>query len=167
MDKTYLDSKVKSSCNGCGVCALVCPKKCIKMVEDGEGFLYPVIDENECINCGKCRRLCANFNDKKEADEKAFVAINNSKEQLKQSSSGGMFYIFAEYVIKQGGVVFGVTYNDKLVVVHEYAETLEECKKFCGSKYVRSDLRDSYAKVKEFLDSNRWVLFTGTFCGVC
>lgn len=166
MDNTYLDNKQKNMCNGCGVCALVCPKNCIKMVEDGEGFLYPEIDESKCIKCNKCRKFCANFNSKKEENEKAYATINNSEEQIKDSSSGGMFYILAEYVIKNNGVVFGVTYNKDLKAVHEYAESLQECKKFCGSKYVRSDLQSSYTKVKEFLKNDRFVLFTGTACQI-
>ena len=56
MDNTYLDNKIKNICNGCGVCALVCPKKCIKMVEDTEGFLYPEVDESKCIKCNKCKK---------------------------------------------------------------------------------------------------------------
>lgn len=166
MDDTYLDTKIKSSCNGCGVCSLVCPKNCIKMVEDGEGFLYPEIDESKCIHCSKCRKFCANFNEKNEDNEKAYVAINNNNEQLYKSSSGGMFYILAEYTIKHNGVVFGVSYNDKIEAVHTYAETMEECKKFCGSKYVRSNLQNSYIKVKEFLNNGRKVLFTGTACQI-
>ncbi len=166
MDNTYLENKIKNTCNGCGVCALVCPKKCIRMVEDSEGFLYPEVDESKCIKCNKCKRYCANFNNKEEKNEKAYIAINNSGEQLKESSSGGMFYILAEYTIKNNGVVFGVTYNKELEAVHEYAETLDECKKFCGSKYVRSNLQDSYIKVKEFLDNGRKVLFTGTACQI-
>ena len=163
---TYLDTKIKNTCNGCGVCALVCPKKCIKMIEDEEGFLYPEIDEKKCINCGKCRRYCANFNIKIEENEKAYIAINNSEQQLLESSSGGMFYILAQYTIQKGGVVFGVTYNKELIAVHEYAENINDCKKFCGSKYVRSDLKDSYIKVKEFLTHDRYVLFTGTACQI-
>ena len=163
---TYLDTKIKNTCNGCGVCTLVCAKECIKMAEDKEGFLYPEIDENRCIHCGKCRRFCANFNNKTEQNEKAYIAINNSKKQLLESSSGGMFYILAEYTIKNGGVVFGVTYNKELNAIHEYAEDIEECKKFCGSKYVRSDLNDSYMKVKDFLNNDRYVLFTGTACQI-
>lgn len=166
MDNTYLDNKIKSCCNGCGLCALICPKKCVTMVEDSEGFLYPKIDESKCIKCNKCRRYCANFNEKEEKNEKAYIAINNSNEQLKESSSGGIFYILAEYIIKNNGIVFGVTYNNELEAVHEYAETMEECKKFCGSKYVRSNLQDSYIKVKEYLDEGRKVLFTGTACQI-
>lgn len=131
---TYLDTKIKNTCNGCGVCALVCPKKCIKMIEDEEGFLYPEIDEKKCINCGKCRRYCANFNIKTEENEKAYIAINNSEQQLLESSSGGMFYILAQYTIQKGGVVFGVTYNKELIAVHEYAENINDCKKILWFK---------------------------------
>lgn len=166
MGNTYLDNKIKNTCNGCGVCKLVCPVNAIEMKEDGEGFLYPEINESKCIHCNKCRKACANFNDKKEENEKAYVAMNHSEDQLKISSSGGMFYLLAEYVIKQKGVVCGVTYNNKLEVVHAFAENLEECKKFCGSKYVRSDLQNSYQKVKEFLNNDRYVLFTGTACQI-
>lgn len=166
MDNTYFDNKVKKACNGCGACALVCPKNCIKMVEDAEGFLYPEIDDSKCTKCNKCKRLCSNFNNKIEKNEKAYLTINKSEEQLKNSSSGGMFYILAEYVIEKSGVVFGVTYNEKLEAVHDYADNIEDCKKFCGSKYVRSNLNDSYQKVKKFLNEGRYVLFTGTACQI-
>ena len=164
MDNTYLDNNIKSSCNGCGVCALVCPMKCIKMVTDEEGFLYPEIDKEKCINCGKCKNYCGNFNSKKDADERAYIAINKSSDELKMASSGGMFYLLAKYTIEKNGVVCGVTYNEDLEVVHEFADNLEDCKKFCGSKYVRSYLQDSYKKAKEYLENGRYVLFTGTAC---
>lgn len=166
MNNTYLDNKIKSYCNGCGACALICPKKCIKMIEDEEGFLYPQIDDKKCINCGKCRIFCSNNKVEQEKKERAFIAINKVEQQLKHSSSGGMFFILAEYIIKKNGVVFGVAYNEKLEVVHKYAETLSDCKKFCGSKYVRSNLQNSYELVKEFLNNERYVLFTGTACQI-
>ncbi|MBE5805386.1 MAG: (4Fe-4S)-binding protein [Clostridiales bacterium] len=166
MSNTYFDNKQKNICNGCGVCTLVCPKNCIKMVEDGEGFLYPEIDESKCIKCNKCKRLCGNFNNKTEENEKAYLTINKSEEQLKSSSSGGMFYLLADYIIKKSGVVFGVTYNEKLEAIHDYSENIEDCKKFCGSKYVRSNLGNSYEMVKKFLDEDRYVLFTGTACQI-
>ena len=166
MINTYLDNKIKNICNGCGVCASVCPKKCIKMVEDGEGFLYPEIDESKCIKCNKCRKVCSNFPKRNEYKIKAYATKNKDNEKREKSTSGGMFKILAEYVIKKNGVVFGVKFDENLTVIHDFAENIEECKKFSFSKYVRSDLKDSYQKVKEFLDNDRYVLFTGTPCQV-
>ncbi|MBR1654225.1 MAG: Coenzyme F420 hydrogenase/dehydrogenase, beta subunit C-terminal domain [Clostridia bacterium] len=164
MSNIYLDNKIKSSCNGCGVCALICPQNCIKMIEDSEGFLYPEIDENKCIKCNKCRRLCSNNPISNEFSIQAYATKNKNNEQRKQSTSGGMFKILAEYVIERQGVVFGVEIMDDLKVVHDYAESMQECKKFSASKYVRSELNNSYRKVKEFLNQDRYVLFTGTPC---
>jgi len=166
MNETYFDSNNKKDCNGCGVCAYVCPKKCIKMEEDTEGFLYPSITKNECIKCNKCKIFCSNFNLKEEENEISYLAKNISKEELEFSSSGGIFYILARYTINKKGVVFGVYYNQEMVAVHDYAETFESCKKFSGSKYVRSDLKDSYIYIKDFLNQNRIVLFTGTACQI-
>lgn len=163
MKNTYLEYKNKKDCNGCGICTIGCPTNAIKMVEDNEGFFYPQIDEEKCINCGKCKNICSNYNDSK-GNEQAYMAINKNKEDLKNSSSGGMFYILAKYVIEKNGAVFGVEYGENLKVQHNYYETLEECKKFQGSKYLRSDIGNSYEKVKEFLKQDRYVLFTGTPC---
>lgn len=163
MKNTYLEYKNKKDCNGCGICTVGCPTSAIKMIEDSEGFFYPQIDEEKCINCGKCKNICSNFNDSK-GNEQGYMAINKNKEELENSASGGMFYILAKNVIEKKGVVFGVEYGEKLKVQHNYYETLEECKKFQGSKYLRSDIGNSYEKVKEFLNQDRYVLFTGTPC---
>ena len=55
----FLDDVIKKdTCCGCEACADVCPKRAIKMIEDREGFLYPQIDRNKCIKCGKCNKVC-------------------------------------------------------------------------------------------------------------
>ncbi len=163
MKNLYLETKNKKDCNGCGICTIGCPTSAIKMIEDNEGFYYPQIDEEKCINCGKCKNICSNYNDSK-GNEQAYMAINKNKKQLDNSASGGMFYILAKYVIEKNGVVFGVEYGKNHKVQHNYYETLEGCKNFQGSKYVRSDIGNSYEKVKEFLKQDRFVLFTGTPC---
>lgn len=163
MKNLYLETKNKKDCNGCGICTIGCPTNAIKMIEDNEGFYYPQIDEEKCINCGKCKNICSNYNDSK-GNEQAYMAINKNAEDKKRSASGGMFYILAKYVIERKGVVFGVEYGENLKVQHNYYETLEECKNFQGSKYLRSDIGNSYEKVKEFLKQDRYVLFTGTPC---
>lgn len=166
MKKIYFDSKNKKDCNGCGTCSLICPKKCITMEEDEEGFFYPKVDKSKCIKCNKCKNVCSNFNEKKENNEKAYAVINTHKKYADKFSSGGMFFALAQYIIEKGGVVFGVRYTEELKVVHDYAENIDDVVKFCGSKYVRSDLKDSYLKVEEFLIKDRYVLFTGTPCQI-
>lgn len=163
MQNIYLKTKDKKECNGCGICTMGCSTNAIKMVEDNEGFWYPEIDKDKCIKCNKCKNVCSNYNNSV-GNEKAYMAINRDKEELSRSASGGMFYILAKYVISKNGVVSGVEYGENLKVQHNYYETIEECKKFQGSKYLRSDIRDSYEKVKEFLHNDRYVLFTGTPC---
>ena len=164
--KTFFDTNRKEDCNGCGVCELICPVNAIEMIEDEEGFLYPKIDKEKCIKCNKCRKICSNFPEKNKYEIKAYAAKNKNEAERKNSTSGGMFKILVEYVISKKGVVFGVKLNENLVAMHDYGETIEECKKFSFSKYVRSDLNSSYEKVKEFLNEDRYVLFTGTPCQV-
>ena len=101
---------------------------------------------------------------KKNENTNTYIAVNKNKSELMKSSSGGCFLPIAKYVISKKGVVFGVTYDENLVVKHEYAETEEELVKFQGSKYVRSNLNNSYEKAKKFLDEGRYVLFSGTPC---
>lgn len=163
MKNEYLDNFNKKECNGCGLCVIGCPTNAIKMVEDNEGFLYPQIDEEKCIKCNKCKNICSNYNDSN-GNEQAYVAINKNEDELKKSASGGIFFILAKYIIEKKGIVFGVEYGENLKVQHNCYDNLEDCKKFQGSKYVRSDVNNSYKKVKEFLEDNRYVLFTGTPC---
>lgn len=164
MENLYLKTKEKKYCNGCGLCMLKCPVGAIEMVEDSEGFEYPVINSQKCIKCNKCKKTCSNFNNQDIEMNLAYCAVSKSKKILETSTSGGIFFEIAKYVIENKGVVFGVECDNDLSVKHNFYETLEECRKFQGSKYVRSSLNDSYKKVKEFLDSQRMVLFTGTPC---
>ena len=166
MENLYLKYKNKNACNGCGACIYVCPKHCISMKEDEEGFLYPVIDEEKCIHCNKCKNVCSNYNVSKSELNDAYIAINKNEEERKMSASGGMFYILAKYTINKGGVVFGVKYDKNLNAVHDFAITLDKCQEFMGSKYVRSKNDGIYEKVLQLLLEDKYVLFTGTPCQI-
>lgn len=160
----YFETYDKKDCNGCGACALRCPKQAIKMVEDNEGFLYPVIDEHKCVNCGLCKKICSNNPSKNKYEIKVFAVKNKDILKRNNSTSGGVFKALAENMISKKGIVFGVKYTDDLKVEHDYSDNIEDCKKFSISKYVRSDLKDSYQKIEDYLKEGRNVLFTGTPC---
>ena len=160
----YFETHDKANCNGCGVCALRCPKKAIEMQYDDEGFLYPVINKDKCINCGLCKKICSNNPTKNEYKSKAYAAKNKDENQRLNSTSGGMFKLISEYILANDGAVFGAAFDKDFNVIHDYATTIKECQKFSNSKYVRSDLKDSYKKVEEFLKAGKKVLFTGTPC---
>lgn len=137
------------------------------MYEDKEGFLQPRIDTSVCIECHKCEKVCPILNQeiiKEDFETKAYAVINKDDEVRAQSSSGGVFFPLAKWVIEQGGVVFGARWNDKWEVVHDFAEDLDGVKAFMRSKYVQSIVGDTLRQAKQFLDAGRWVLYSGTPC---
>lgn len=157
----------KSKCCGCNACVQRCPKQCITMHEDEEGFLYPVVNQLKCIDCGLCTKVCpiVNTNEEKEPLE-IYASQNKNKEIRLKSSSGGIFPIIASYIIENGGVVFGAKWNKDLELVHDYTEKLEDITLFCGSKYVQSVIGNCYQLAEKFLKSGRLVLFTGVPCQI-
>lgn len=157
----------KADCVGCWSCWNACPKQCISMEEDSEGFRYPVINAALCINCGKCERACPELRDSFERTPLATYAARSKDDQIrKESSSGGVFTILAEKIISSGGVVYGASFNDKWNVVHSEATKTEELAKFRGSKYLQSLTGDTYSKIKAYLTSARQVLYSGTPCQI-
>jgi len=159
----------KTLCCGCKNCYNKCPKKCITMKKSSNSkYLYPVVDEKICINCNLCERVCPIINAKKNERQPVRVvgAYNKDSKVLKLSSSGGIFYSLAKAVISEKGVVFGVKFDREKYAVHSYFEKMEDIEPFLGSKYVQSDLGNSFETILKFLKENRLVLFTGTPCQV-
>lgn len=162
-----IEVKDKSKCSGCWACANVCPKNCISMAEDSEGFHYPQVNAETCIECGLCSKTCPNQKPEMD-DEKPVNYIVQHKDAVvrRQSTSGGFFTAISRWAIDQGGVVFGVAFDENMVLRHEYAETIQDCEKFRGSKYVQSLIGDAYTKAKRFLTQGRIVVFSGTPCQI-
>lgn len=157
----------KESCCGCGACEQKCPKQCISMTEDNEGFLYPQVDLSICVKCGLCEKVCPIINQGEiKEPTHVYAAMNKDEEVRLKSSSGGIFTLLAEKIIQNGGVVFGAIFNDKWEVVHSYTETIEGLEILRESKYVQSCIGEAYKNVKIFLDAGRDVLFVGTPCQV-
>lgn len=156
-------------CTGCSACKAACPKEAIAMVPNAEGFLVPRIDPGKCISCGRCRKACPSNGDAAQALKSApacAYAYRNDDEVRARSSSGGAFWALAKPVIDEGGVVYGAAFDDGFAVRHIRCEDEASLRRCCGSKYVQSDVGDSYASVRADLASDRTVLFSGTPCQV-
>ena len=159
----------KSSCCGCTACYSACPQDAISMRFDSEGFKYPVIDANKCIECSLCERVCPLIGlDKlqKRKTEWAYCLYNNDPKKLIESSSGGIFCELSRYVIENSGVVYGAVYDKEWVVRHERATEFSCLNKFRGSKYVQSDLLGTFKSVEADLKNGNLVLFSGTPCQI-
>ena len=155
-------------CCGCTACASVCSHDAIEMKPDSLGFLYPVVNRSLCVECGLCERVCQ-FNDYYDKSLNlpklsAFAVRHKDMGEVMKSRSGAAFAAISDYVLKQGGIVYGVGYKDHFRVAHKRATTIEERDEFRGSKYVQSDLTGIYRQVKEDLKSGLLVLFSGTPC---
>lgn len=159
--------KRKEDCCGCTACEQICSKKAITMKYDWKGFTYPSINEQKCSNCDICKSTCPILNDRKERVPNHIYAMKNKNLQTRlNSSSGGIFSILATNTINNGGVVFGASFDEKWDVVHTHIVSLDKLYKLQGSKYVQSNLKDTFLQVKAFLDNNTPVLFSGTPCQV-
>lgn len=158
----------KNICCGCYACVNICSKNAIVMHEEIDGFKYPIINQNKCINCGMCKKICPILNKSKKEEYKtiAYACYNMNIDNRLNSSSGGIFILLAREIIRRNGVVFGATFDKKFDVLHSHVETEGELKSFMGSKYVQSNIGNTYKKVKKFLEDDRYVLFTGTPCQI-
>lgn len=158
----------KTNCCGCSACAQACPKKCINMKSDTEGFLYPVAEKTVCINCGLCEKVCPiiNSENKSETVLSAYAGYINDDTVRLNSSSGGLFTPLAEYVLSRNGVVFGAAFDSKQRVQHIRVDSEENLYLLRGSKYVQSDINNTYVEAKNDLDNGKLVLFTGTACQI-
>ena len=157
----------KHNCCGCAACASICIKQCIRMTSDKEGFLYPQVDKESCVNCGLCEKVCNELNPYDSRKPlKVLAAINKNEDVRMRSSSGGIFYVLANKVIDDGGVVFGARFDEDWQVVLDYAEDKKGVESFMGSKYVQARVEDAYKDVRQFLSEGRKVLFSGTPCQV-
>jgi ferredoxin len=145
-----------------------CPKKCILMQKDSEGFYYPQVDKDVCIDCHLCEKACPMLKEKQTdaMPVETYIVQNKDAQVLRTSTSGGFFTALCQWVLEKDGVVFGAAFDKQMVLRHQAAYTLKECEKFRGSKYLQSVIGDSYSEVKKLLREGKWVVFSGTPCQI-
>ncbi|MHA1428707.1 MAG: Coenzyme F420 hydrogenase/dehydrogenase, beta subunit C-terminal domain, partial [Candidatus Helarchaeota archaeon] len=161
----------KENCFGCWACVQICPTKCIEAIPDEEGFSYPVVEESFCTDCDACVKVCPAENESIRTDQfkpPVCKGVLNINENIRfQSSSGGVFTTLAEHTFEKGGVVFGAVYDyENPSVFHRSISSMEDISLMQKSKYVQSDIRETYLEVRRSLRKKIPVVFTGTPCQV-
>ncbi|SDJ24691.1 4Fe-4S dicluster domain-containing protein [Lachnospiraceae bacterium G41] len=159
-------------CTGCRACEQICPQTCITFNKDKEGFLYPRVEENNCINCNLCNTVChAQVSNKSELiyhtkERKGYYGRVNESELLKNSSSGGAFSQIVEEWLDDEGIVFGATFSADFRYIHHTACSKQDYIKLRKSKYVFSDTEQTYSECKKKLQEGKKVIFSGTPCQI-
>lgn len=162
-----INIKDKTQCCGCHACYNVCPKNVIEMIEDDKGFKYPKINEDDCISCNLCEKVCPVLKKVEVKNNPASYACYNKNEEVrKNSSSGGIFTLLAECILEKNGVIYGASFNNEWLVEHIRIDNKDDLYKLRTSKYLQSNINDTYKRAKRDLDDNKLVLFTGTPCQV-
>ena len=154
-------------CFGCGACQQICPKQAITMAADCEGFLRPEVKEELCVQCGLCQKACPAESITLYTGKKTAYALKHKEEaKRKKATSGGAFIALSDVVLKEGGAVYGVVYNEEWKAVHTRTTSRRDRYAMCGSKYVQSDCGDTFAQAAEDLKQGMTVLYTGTNCQI-
>lgn len=156
------------NCTGCRACEQICPSGAIKMKEDDEGFIIPKVDKTKCTNCGLCVKICPQLNilNIKNTNQQVIAAKSKNDEIRAKSSSGGIFSILANYVIENGGIVYGAKFDKDLNLIQKGVYDKKELDALRGSKYIQSDTLNTYKEVKQNLINKKMVLYVGTPCQI-
>lgn len=157
----------KKDCTGCFACYNICPKKAIDMREDDNGFIYPVINDTLCVNCGLCKKVCPSINCLQYTmPQKCYVVVSRNENVLSLSTSGGIATELSKYVLGKHGVVYGAAYDGNCGVRHIRVDNIDNLVLIQGSKYVHSYITDTYRLVKNDLANDIMTLFIGTPCQI-
>ncbi|MBQ6192277.1 MAG: Coenzyme F420 hydrogenase/dehydrogenase, beta subunit C-terminal domain [Bacteroidaceae bacterium] len=164
-----IDITEHTQCFGCTACQQICHAQAISMTADTEGFLYPSVDKQKCLDCGLCEKVCPALqesNTNKSTEQHIYALRHRDPSILKKSASGGAFSVFAQQILEHKGVVFGVAYQNHMIARHISVESVEDLSSLHDSKYVQSYLGDTFSTIGKHLKDGREVMFVGTPCQV-
>ena len=169
-----IEDKSKYFCSGCGACAAICPVNAIEYKINDKGFFQAFVDEEKCVHCGKCKKVCAKFLEEHQLGKllvkgKVYSAQSTNNENIKSCTSGGIAHEISKFGIENGYKIIGTIYDysiniSKTIVVDDF-EKLELLK---GSKYIQSNTVEAYKKMLEYIknDSKSKFIIFGTPCQI-
>lgn len=165
----------KDKCCGCSACFSACGHQAITMQLDSEGFEYPIINQEACVDCGLCQSVCPvlQYENRKDIRVKnsdvqiGFSARNKNFSQRLVSSSGSIFPPIAEWILDNNGLVVGAAYDNDFNVVHKFVESKDELRALQGSKYLQCKAdNETFKYIRKELKNGRKVLYSGMACQV-
>lgn len=159
----------REKCVGCGACVAQCKAKAIELKPDEKGIYRGSVNRKWCVNCGQCVIVCPALHlprNNNTDNPAAYAFINKDDYIHRESSSGGGFSAVAEVVLEKNGVVVGAKWNQDFTVSHAVIKNAEDLQSLRKSKYFQSYIGDVFIDVKNYLDSGKDVLFSGTPCQV-
>lgn len=168
----YIITGKESDCCGCRACEQICGKHAITMITNEEGFLYPQLNSAMCVQCGVCSKICPMDKNNLEGilmySKDYFAAQILDRDSLQRSSSGGMFRLFAEEILKEEdkGIVYGAAFVEDMYLKHIRVTTKDDLQRMQGSKYLQSDTEETFAHVEKDLCKGLKVYYVGTPCQI-
>lgn len=161
---TILDEE---KCTGCAACVNICPTEALSMAPDADGFSIPVLDAALCSHCGQCAQVCPALHyETPNNPNPPCYAFRAAPAIRRESSSGGVFTVLAQYILARNGRVCGVVFDGHWQARLAIASTWEQVMPMRGSKYVQAHAGLIYRKLKVLLEQGLPILFTGTPCHV-
>lgn len=159
----------KVECCGCNACGDICPKGAITFETDIEGFWYPTINREICIDCGLCEKVCPILNVKslKKNDlpqSICYAAEHKNLEVVFDSTSGGMFSALADIMYRDKGYVGGAVFNEDFSVKQYVSNDKTDLPKLRSSKYLQSNFEGFFKQVRTLLRNGEKVLVCGSPC---
>lgn len=155
----------RDQCCGCMACADACPNNAVAVKTDPEGFWYPEIKQELCVDCGRCQAVCPLAPGEAGKAPLRYIAAQAKDPALrKASTSGAVFPVLAQAVLNQGGVVYGTGFDGSMQVVYQRAASRGELDRLMQTKYVQSQTAGIFRRVREDLQDGRQILFVGTPC---
>lgn len=164
-----IEIRDKKKCCGCFACSQICPKKCISLETDNEGFYYPHVDQSKCVNCGLCDKVCPEQNDNRGAnwlEPKVYEAYAKDEETRVKSTSGGLFSVLAEQMYDEGFYVCGAVYDNNFRLKLFISKDKKDLARIRGSKYIQAEVGDIFTQIKIILDRGEKVFICTTPCQI-